>query len=115
MKKNDQKDALELKGIEFDVVITVIPKELYGLDILEQINKGRPTPLSFSSLYPALNRLIRKGYIDWRWGEVTDGTGGARRKYYKATGLGQKAAKQWMDYYSQQQLKLKPIFGGTRN
>lgn len=48
----------------------------YGLDLCDAIG------CSFGSLYPALNQLEGKGLISWRWGDVQEGSGGARRKYY---------------------------------
>jgi PadR family transcriptional regulator, regulatory protein PadR len=32
--------------------------------------------------------LEKKGMVSWRWGDEMDESGGARRKYYKVTGLG---------------------------
>lgn len=61
---------------------------LYGLELLDKLNQNRPKELGFGSLYPALNRLDKKGLVDWKWGEEDDASGGARRKYYQITGFG---------------------------
>jgi PadR family transcriptional regulator, regulatory protein PadR len=87
-KEKDNTDVVRLSAIEEDILTGMGSQEFYGLEILAQLNLGRSFELSFGSLYPALNRLDKKGFISWRWGDVQDGTGGARRKYYRVTGLG---------------------------
>ncbi|MDJ0797892.1 MAG: PadR family transcriptional regulator [Calothrix sp. MO_167.B12] len=92
-------EALNLSAIEVDI-LSVLVEQLYGLDILNRLNCGRPIALSFGSLYGALNRLEKKRCIEWRWGGEQEGSGGARRKYYKATRLGKHALNQWRNYRS---------------
>ncbi|NEP13760.1 MAG: PadR family transcriptional regulator [Symploca sp. SIO2C1] len=87
-KKEEETKPVKLSAIDEDIVTVLMGTELYGLEILDKLNPDRPIPLSFGSLYPALNRLEKKGLIKWRWGDETEETGGARRKYYKVTGLG---------------------------
>ncbi len=105
-QKNKGDETLNLSAIEADILTVLIARELYGLDILNRLNPGRPIPLSFGSLYPALNRLEKKGFIEWRWGDEQEGSGGARRKYYKVTGLGKTTLNQWQSYRAQLQVKL---------
>ena len=91
-KGNTAEDEnIRLSAIDEDVLTVLLGRELYGLDILKDLNPGRNIPLKLKSLYPALNRLEKKGLISWRWGDETEATGGARRKYYKVTGLGANA------------------------
>ena len=105
-KKNDKQsgkrrdDSVKLTAIDEDVLTVLLGRELYGLEILDQINPDRPVPLSFGSLYPALNRLEKKGLITWRWGDEMEESGGARRKYYKVTGLGARALRAVQEYRS---------------
>lgn len=87
-RKKDDADSVRLSAIDEDILTVLLGRELYGLEILDQLNPDRPLQISFGSLYPALNRLEKKGFIEWRWGDIQDGSGGARRKYYKVTGLG---------------------------
>ena len=87
-RKKDDADSVRLSAIDEDILTVLLERELYGLEILDQLNPGRPLQLSFGSLYPALNRLEKKGFIKWRWGDAQDGSGGARRKYYEVTKLG---------------------------
>ncbi|OUC15687.1 MAG: PadR family transcriptional regulator [Alkalinema sp. CACIAM 70d] len=98
-KKEDQEpDIARLSAIDEDVLTVLLGRELYGLEILDELNPGRPTPLRFGSLYPALNRLEKKGFVSWRWGDEVDESGGARRKYYKVTGLGATALNAVQSY-----------------
>jgi DNA-binding PadR family transcriptional regulator len=97
-KKEKDADAVRLTAIDEDILTLLLGRELYGLEVLDELNPGRPIPLSFGSLYPALNRLEKKGYISWRWGDEQEGTGGARRKYYKVTGLGASALHEVQQY-----------------
>ncbi|MGH2414619.1 MAG: PadR family transcriptional regulator [Microcystaceae cyanobacterium] len=94
MTKNaKQPKPARLSAIDEDI-LTVLnnQRELYGLEILDCLNLGREdnlgSKLGFGSLYPALNRLEKKGLISWRWGDEEEVSGGARRKYYKITGYG---------------------------
>jgi PadR family transcriptional regulator, regulatory protein PadR len=89
-KEKDNTDVVRLSAIEEDILTGMGSQEFYGLEILAQLNLGRSSQLSFGSLYPALNRLDKKGFISWRWGDVQDGSGGARRKYYKVEKLGER-------------------------
>jgi PadR family transcriptional regulator, regulatory protein PadR len=90
----DQEDLPRLSAIDQDV-LTVLRRgrELYGLEILDSLNGGRPHPLRFSSLYPALDRAVDRELLVWRWGDDDDDdkSRGARRKYYKITAKGNRA------------------------
>jgi PadR family transcriptional regulator, regulatory protein PadR len=96
-----------LSALEEDILTLLGDREFYGLEILAQINVGRSSPTQFGSLYPALDRLDLKGFLSWRWGDDADGTGGARRKYYRATDAGAQALKQVQEYRE----KLKKLEG----
>lgn len=97
-KQEQESEAVRLSAIDEDILTVLLGRELYGLEILDVLNPDRPNPLSFGSLYPALNRLERKGLISWRWGDEQEESGGARRKYYKVTGLGAIALREVQDY-----------------
>jgi PadR family transcriptional regulator, regulatory protein PadR len=115
-KENKKPKPVKLSAIDEDILTVFGDRELYGLEILDNLNLGRPTELSFGSLYPALNRLEKKGFITWRWGDEQEVTGGARRKYYKITALGAGTLEKVQDY--RQSLadrakaeETKPAFG----
>lgn len=110
-KKKTEPKAVKLTAIDEDLLTVLLGRELYGLDILDRLNPGRPIPLTFGSLYPALNRLEKKGLIEWRWGDEQDESGGARRKYYKVTGLGEKTLRTVQEY--RESLALRNAMGQT--
>jgi PadR family transcriptional regulator, regulatory protein PadR len=87
-RSQDNVDTVRLSAIEEDILTVLLDREFYGLEILKHLNIDRGAELSFGSLYPALNRLVGKKFIRWRWGDEQDETGGARRKYYQMTSIG---------------------------
>lgn len=99
-KKQQDDEALRVSAIDEDILTVLVGRELYGLEVLDQLNPDRPIPLSFGSLYPALNRLDKKGLISWRWGDKQEESGGARRKYYKVTGMGVSVLREVQQYRS---------------
>lgn len=101
---------IKVSAIDEDLLTVLIGRELYGLDMLDKLNSERPIPLGFGSLYPALNRLEKKGLVAWRWGDEQEETGGARRKYYHVTGLGEKTLHTIQDYRNL--LALRPNSSG---
>ena len=86
--KQKKEKPIKISAIDEDILTVFGGRELYGLEILDELNLGRPSELGFGSLYPGLNRLEKKGLISWRWGNEDEVTGGARRKYYKITAIG---------------------------
>lgn len=92
---------VKISAIDEDLLTVLFGRELYGLAILDQLNLDRPvSKLKFGSLYPALNRLEKKGLVSWRWGDEVDESGGARRKYYTITGLGARSLQAIQEYRS---------------
>lgn len=65
----------------------------YGLDILKYVNarSGGLFDLREGSLYPALHRLVRAGWVESEW-QPSD-RGGAPRKVYRLTESGQAALR----------------------
>ncbi len=62
---------------------------LYGLQLIELIADASDGEIviNVDSLYPVLDELTEKGYVEWFW-EDEDLTKGAQRKYYKITTAG---------------------------
>jgi PadR family transcriptional regulator PadR len=99
-KEENEKPLVKLSAIDQDILTAMGGRELYGLEILDELNLDRFIELSFGSLYPALNRLEKKGLISWRWGDEQEVSGGARRKYYRMTGLGRTVLSEIEQYRS---------------
>ena len=117
-KKDAQKKPVRLSAIDEDILTVLLGRELYGLEILDQLNLDRPIELKFGSLYPALNRLEKKGLVSWKWGDEVDESGGARRKYYKVTGLGARALRQVQQYraaLAERAAQAQSMWGGLCN
>ena len=83
----------KLPALDQEILIIIGWKKRYGLEIIDQLNLRRNAKqqLMFPSLYPALNRLYKMGFISFEM--VTDDkilpiAGTPRRKYYEATEKG---------------------------
>lgn len=93
------RDENLLSANEFDILLVLRGKELYGLEILEIINTcDRPVELKYGSLYPTLDRLEKRDFIEYRWGDETELGSGARRKYYKVLPQGMAVLRAWESY-----------------
>lgn len=81
---------IKLSAVDEDILTALLGREMYGLELLEVLNQERSIPIGFSSLYPGLQKLILRGFLDWRWGDESEVSGGARRKYFSVSSLGEK-------------------------
>jgi PadR family transcriptional regulator, regulatory protein PadR len=115
MAKKKEGAVIILSATEEDI-LTVIwgyAQGVYGLDILNRINKANKDTnrreIGVGSLYPALKRMEKQGLITGRWGEETSGeeSGGARRRYYAISADGKAALVTTKQY--RQQLSSIPI------
>jgi PadR family transcriptional regulator, regulatory protein PadR len=63
--------------------------ELHGYAIAESIEQisGDVLQVEEGSLYPALQRMLRKGWVTAEWGTTE---GNRRARYYRLTALGRK-------------------------
>lgn len=74
------------------ILTSLISQDLYGLQVVEAIEEvsGGEYKIGVGSLYPKLHKLEKQGMVKSYWGEDRpEERKGARRKYYKITGLGQ--------------------------
>jgi PadR family transcriptional regulator, regulatory protein PadR len=88
IRSRDNAATLRLSAIEEEILTVLLERERYGLEIMKLLNIGRSYPLTVGSIYPVLNRLVKKEFLVWRLGGEEDGTHGAPRKYYKMLDLG---------------------------
>lgn len=83
--------AGDISNLEELIMTALLNHELYGLQIaraIEEVSNGEKK-IGVGSLYPKLHKLEKKGYINSHWGDDRpEERNGARRKYYKLTGLG---------------------------
>jgi PadR family transcriptional regulator PadR len=75
------------------ILTALSSREQYGLAIIEKVEKisEMKVTLSLGGLYTTLHRMEHKGLLKSRWGEKTEVRQGARRRYYRITGLGSRA------------------------
>jgi PadR family transcriptional regulator, regulatory protein PadR len=81
------------KHLDLDLVILTALEQsaLYGLEIIKEVEARTNNAFAFKegSLYPALYRLVKLGYVESYWQPST--TGGAPRKYYRLSDEGSRA------------------------
>ena len=91
MTRRNKDNPLNLTLTEEAILNTLMYRERYGLEIMDAIataSKGKKK-IGFSSLYPNLRKLEKRGFVTSRWGDETpEETTGARRRYYQITGSG---------------------------
>ncbi len=113
MATGNKDDPLNLTLTEESILNALLFRERYGLEIMNAIAEasgGRKT-IGFSSLYPNLRKLEKRGFVTSRWGDETpEETTGARRRYYKITGSGITAVNQKQEYLDALR-NLKPAWG----
>ena len=108
--------VFSISRTEEAILMAIQNREMYGLQIIEIIkeaSEGR-YKISFGTLYPALHRLDKIGLVDSRWGEEKpEERGGARRKYYKINGLGERALAAANRFRNNLiKVEAEPAFGG---
>jgi PadR family transcriptional regulator PadR len=94
MKDYGAADHFDLAPQEEIILTLLVSRELYGLELMKAIEEASEGKLrmKFGSLYPTLHRLEKKGFVTSRWGDDRpEERGGARRKYYTLTGIGEQA------------------------
>lgn len=72
--------------------------ELHGYEIANSIQKtsGDVLQVEEGSLYPALQRMLLKGWVTAEWGVTA---GNRRARYYKLTAKGRKQLEAELDQY----------------
>ena len=103
MVKENKKDPLNLTLTEESILNALMFRERYGLEIVNAIAKASQgkKKIGFSSLYPNLRKLEKRGFVTSRWGDETpEESTGARRRYYKITGSGIAAVKHKQEFLS---------------
>ena len=72
--------------------------ELHGFEIAETIRRTTPDVLQVEegSLYPALQRMLIKGWIVGEWGKTMDNR---RARYYRITASGRKQLEREVETY----------------
>lgn len=82
-----------LNDTELAIVAALIGEALYGTALIDRVAdiSGGRVRLTLGGVYPTLHRMERKNLIEGFWGDKSETRGGARRRYYRVTGLGEQA------------------------
>lgn len=87
-----------LKGLLDPCLLAVIDgAETYGYEILSRLSQAGLADVAEGSVYPALTRLERAGYLQSRG---QPGTDGPPRKYYALTPLGLASLEAWREEWA---------------
>jgi PadR family transcriptional regulator, regulatory protein PadR len=92
MPKKNKEGVIVLSALELDLLLALKGEDLYGLELLKQVNEARKTvgmsTLGIGSLYPTLRRMENARLIQGEFREPVAGDDSPRRKYYKLLGEG---------------------------
>lgn len=82
----------QLGEFEELVLLTVAAQhdQAYGVSIHEFLTVETKKKLNISAIHVALKRLEKKGFVNSRFGGITEERGGRRKKFYIVTSLGKK-------------------------
>ena len=82
----------QLGEFEELVLLTVAAQHdtAYGVSIHEFLTGETKKKINISAIHVALKRLEKKGFVDSRYGGITEERGGRRKKFYVVTALGKK-------------------------
>ena len=88
---------INITNTEELIMMAILNQDLYGLQIakgIEEVSNGTKK-IKVGFLYPKLHSLEKKGYVESYWGDKRpEERKGARRKYYKLTGLGKRVLEE---------------------
>ncbi len=82
----------QLGEFEELVLLTVAAQhdQAYGVSIHEFLTEETKKKINISAIHVALKRLEKKGFVESRFGGITEERGGRRKKFYIVTALGKK-------------------------
>ena len=82
-----------LNNTELAIVAALIEQPLYGNELIDRVAvvSNKTVKLTLGGVYATLHRMEKKGLIVGFWGDESETRGGARRRYYRVTGVGQRA------------------------
>ena len=70
------------------LVVAALHDEAYGVIILEKLEENLRRKVNISAVHVALKRLEEKGFVNSRFGGITENRGGRRKKFYTITAPG---------------------------
>ena len=101
-------------GTLYMLILKVLGRhgELHGYEIANSIQQVSDDVLQVEegSLYPALQRMLLKGWVTADWG-VTSGN--RRARYYKLTTLGKKQLHSEIEQYTRVSVAIQKVLQAT--
>ena len=85
------------------VLLTVAAQhdQAYGVSIKESLEEKLEKILNISAIHVALKRMAEKGFVEARFGGITQSRGGRRKKFYVITAAGKNKLDQQFDIRTQ--------------
>jgi len=96
---SDARDAIPQGTLDMLILKTLVRGgQLHGFEIAESIRETSEDILQVEegSLYPALQRMLMKGWISGEWGRTQENR---RARYYKVTPAGRRHLEVEMESY----------------
>ena len=72
------------------LIVAALHNEAYGVAILDQLEEKLGKKVNISAIHVALKRLEKKGFVNSRFGGITNDRGGRRKKFYVITAFGKR-------------------------
>jgi DNA-binding PadR family transcriptional regulator len=77
---------------EFELTVMLallrVGEDAYGVPVAREIEESSGREVGIASVYAALERLERKGFVSSQMGEPTPERGGRAKRFFHVTGLG---------------------------
>jgi PadR family transcriptional regulator PadR len=109
MPDNPRRDEIP-PGTLYMLILKVLARhgELHGYEIANAIQQVSDDVLQVEegSLYPALQRMLLKGWVTAQWGVTA---GNRRARYYQLTVAGRKQLRAEMEQYSRVNAAIQKI------
>lgn len=81
----------------FLLAVWKLKDDAYGVTIRRHVSRETGRTYPYGTLYSALDKLARKGFLSKSAGDPTPERGGRRKFYYRITGAGITALKHAME------------------
>ncbi|MCB0851457.1 MAG: helix-turn-helix transcriptional regulator [Bacteroidetes bacterium] len=93
------------------VLLTVAAQhdQAYGVSIKDALEEELDKKINISAIHVALKRMDEKGYVNARFGGITQDRGGRRKKFYVITALGKKMLDEQFDIRTKMYQKIPKI------
>jgi PadR family transcriptional regulator PadR len=93
------------KGVLIYMVLVLLDiDEMYGYALISSLAKKLETDMAEGTIYPLLNRMVRRGIVTFDWRIMESGPA---RKYYQISDSGRELLSRMHDYWQSVDLSLQ--------